>query len=108
MSERPLSTLTETIYECSLQRISKVFGVPVETLSLEARFGVELVTGPSSFWHENAFDVIDADIRDVADFSLRRKMAKGVYEISTVGDYCSHMVRCYKTRPRVVRKILGL
>jgi hypothetical protein len=88
--------------------LAKAFNLPVESLNLDARFGVDLIAEPRRFWKDNAYDDVDADIKDVADRELQAKMASGQYEILTVRDYCNHMVRCFSLRPKVVMKILTL
>lgn len=100
--------IKSVIRKHALLRVAKLFNVPIESLIPSTRFGADLKAGDRSFFKDNAFDEIDGDIRDAADRALQREMAKGVYEISTVGDYCDHMIRCYALRPRVVRKILEL
>ena len=108
MTAHTASEIESLTYKQALLRVAKLFNVPVESLTPNAKFGTDLKAGPRSFFKDNAFDVIDGDIRDAADRALQRQMAKGGYEVSTVGDYCAHMVRCYTLRPRVVRKILDL
>ena len=49
---------------------------------------------------------MDHDIRDVADKHVVKELGSGTLVIRTVGDYCDHMVRCYRTKPKDVIYIL--
>jgi hypothetical protein len=91
-----------------LQRLAAVFNVEMNVLPLGARFGEDLKARPASDFKANEFDIIDGDIKDVADKQLRKAMSRGELEIRTVADYCDHMVRCYATKPRDVARLLSL
>ena len=70
----------------SLRRLAEVFGVSEASLVLDARFGGELRANPSSDFKANQFDIVDGDIKDVADKRLLKEMAQGKLVIQTVGD----------------------
>lgn len=96
------------IRQHALLRLAALFGVLVESLSLDMRFGDELKAGPVSYFRDNEFDVIDNDIKDVADKHILKEMERGALEIQTVADYCNHMVRCDSTKPVGVARLLNL
>lgn len=96
------------IRQHALLRLAKIFRVPVESLSIDMRFGEELKAEPASCFKDNEFDVIDNDIKDVADKQLLKEMARGAVEIRTVEDYCDHMVRCNAIKPIDVARLLRL
>lgn len=104
-----MTTAIETVIrQRALQRLASVFKVEVNTLSTTARFGEDLKAKPVSNFRLNEFDIIDGDIRDVADKSLLKAMGCGELEIRTVADYCDHMVRCYAVKPKDVARLLSL
>lgn len=92
----------------ALRHLAAVFRVPESSLSNDARFGQELKAAPASDFKANEFDIIDDDIKDVADKRLLKEMAQGLLVIQTVGDYCEHMVRCSALKPKEVARILRL
>lgn len=92
----------------SLRHLAEVFGVPEALLSLDARFGQELKATAASEFKFNQFDIVDGDIRDVADKRVLKEMAQGRLVIQTVGDYCDHMVRCSRINPEEVVRVLRL
>jgi hypothetical protein len=98
----------QVIREYSFQRLAKVFGMPKSSLSDNDRFGHELVAAPASDFSANAYDVIDGDIKDVADKKILKDMAEGKLTINTVADYCDHMVRCNLINAEEVAHILQL
>lgn len=104
----PLAYPEEVVRQHSLRHLAEVFGVPEGSLSMDARFGQELKADRASDFKANQFDVIDCDIRDVADKRLLKEMAQGVLVIRTVGDYCEHMVRCRRIKPEEVARVLRL
>lgn len=91
-----------------LRHIAEVFRVSEASLSLDARFGHELSADPRSNFKRNQFDVLDDDIRDVADTRQLEEMAQGRLVIRTVGEYCEHMVRCSRINPEEVCYVLHL
>lgn len=96
------------IHQYALRRLAEVFHVSVESLLLDMKFGKELKAGPVSCFTENEFDLIDNDIRDVADNAILKEMALGLLEIRTVQDYCKHMLRCNTVNPVDVARQLQL
>jgi len=98
----------EVIRRHSLRHLAEVFGVPEASLSLDARFGHELKASPASDFKLNQFDIVDGDIKDVANKRLLKEMAQGKLVIQTVGDYCEHMVRCSSINPEEVVRVLRL
>jgi hypothetical protein len=98
----------ELIRQHALLRLAKVFRVPIESLSLDMRFGEELKAGPVSHFKENEFDAIDNDIKDVANKQILKDFSRGSLEIRTVANYCDHMVQCYAIKPVEVARLLHL
>lgn len=98
----------EVVRRHALRHLAEVFGVPEASLSLDARFGQELKANPASDFKANQFDIVDGDIKDVADKQLLKEMAQGKLVIQTVGDYCEHMVRCSSINPEEVVRVLRL
>ena len=92
----------------ALRHLAEVFGVPEASLPLDARLGQELKVNPASDSKGNQFDIVDGDIKDVADKQLLKEMAQGKLVIQTVGDYCEHMVRCSSINPKEVVRVLRL
>ena len=103
-----MGEIETTIRRQALQRLASVFNVEVDALPLAARFGEDLKARPVSDFKANEFDIIDGDIKDVADKALLRAMSRGELEIRTVADYCDHMVRCYAVKPKDVARLLSL
>jgi hypothetical protein len=108
--KRPATTppSEEVVHRRSLRHLAEVFGVSEASLSLDARFGQELKANPASDFKANQFDIVDNDIKDVADKRLLKKMVQGSLVIQTVGDYCEHMVRCSTINPEAVVRVLRL
>lgn len=104
----PVLHSEDVVRRYALQRLAEVFRVPESSLSNEARFGHELKAAPASDFKSNEFDVIDDDIKDVADRRLLKEMSQGVLVICTVGEYCDHMVRCSSLKPKEVARVLRL
>lgn len=98
----------EVVRRHALRHLAEVFGVSEASLSPDARFGQELKANPASDFKTNQFDIVDNDIRDVADKRLLKEMAQGKLVIQTVGDYCEHMVRCSSINPEEVVRVLRL
>jgi hypothetical protein len=71
------------------------------------RFGDDLQSSFVSDWRYNEFDQILHDIRDVAGGEALKALDAGTLVITSVGDFCGHMVRCYETNPRAVETALG-
>lgn len=98
----------DVVRQHALRRLAEVFRVPESALSNEARFGYELTAVPASDFKLNEFDMIDNDIKDVADRQLLKEMSQGTLVIRTVGEYCDHMVRCSSRNPKEVARVLRL
>jgi hypothetical protein len=92
----------------ALQRVAELFGLSETSLFLDARFGHELKADPVSDFKTNQFDILDRDIKDVADQWILKEMAQGKLVIQTVVDYCEHMVRCSRINPEAVVSVLRL
>jgi hypothetical protein len=106
---QPLLVYSEdVIRQYALRRVAEVFGVSEISLSNEARFGYELTAAPVSDFKMNEFDMIDDDIKAVADRQILKEQSQGVLVIRTVGEYCDHMVRCNSRKPKEVARILRL
>lgn len=98
----------KTVRAAALLRLSKIFQVPVDQLSQHMGFGTDLRASTRSDFKRNELDLVDDDIKDVADKKTKRDMTKGHQEIKTVRDYCDHMVDCYSTNREEVARLLGL
>jgi hypothetical protein len=94
--------------EAARLRIAQVFNVPSDLLASGAQFGVELKSSFVSDFRANEYDQIHNDIRDVADRQILKDLGSGALVIRTVGEYCDHMVRCYRSKPDEVNRILKL
>ena len=92
----------------ALRRLADVFQVTEASLSSADRFGEELQAAPATDFRHNEFDVLDDDIKWVADKQLAQEMARGSLVIRTVEDYCNHMVRCSQMNPHRVSEVLKL
>lgn len=92
----------------ALKRLASVFNVAVGELPPQAKFGRDLKASARSDFQRNEFDLIDEDIKDVADKDTRRRLASGAFEVTTVKDYCDHMVRSSVTNARIVAQVLNL
>ena len=100
--------MEEMIREKALLRLSEVLHIPVATLSPERRFGDDLKASFVTDFRRNEFDQVNDDIHDVADPTITKELSSGHLVIQTVGDYCDHMVRCSRTKPKHVKKLLGI
>jgi len=87
-------------------RVANLFNVQPDSLSLEAVFGEALKAAFVSDFRANEFEQLDRDIKDVADRQILKELSSGALVIRTVGDYCDHMVRCYRTKPSEVMRVL--
>ena len=108
MSKLSVENQDEAIRNGALARIAEVFNRPINELTLQSRFGEELKSSFTSNFRANEFDKIDQDIRDVADKRILKQLGQGLLIISTVGEYCDHMVRCYASNPVEVTYLLKL
>jgi hypothetical protein len=106
--ERLVEPIEETIRDRARARVAQVFGLTPEALSLSAEFGKDLKPSFVSDFKDNELDRLDHDIKDVADRAVRKQMESGKLVIRTVGDYCDHMVHCFRVNPEEVSRLLGL
>lgn len=95
----------KAIRDSALLRLGGIFHLPVAALNPEYRFGVDLKSSFVSDFRRNELDQVNDDIHDVADRAIAKELASGQLTIQTVGDYCDHMVRCSKTRPKDVKNL---
>ncbi len=98
----------DDLRDAAKRRVAALFGVEPHALVSGAAFGDALKATFVSDFRDNEFDQLSCDIRDVADRAILRELNTGVLVIRTVGDYCEHMVRCYRTRPNDVIHVLRL
>lgn len=103
-----MSSQEKIVRAAALLRLSKIFQIPVDQLSQDMEFGKDLRASKRSDFKRNEFDLLDDDIKDVADKRTKQDMAKGHQEIKTVRDYCDHMVNCYSTNHKEVARLLSL
>ncbi len=96
----------EELRRAAKSRVACLFNVSLDTLALDIVFGEGLKVSFVSDFKANEFDQLDYDIRDVADRQILKELSSGILVIQTVGDYCEHMVRCYRTKPEEVIRVL--
>jgi len=106
--ERLVVYSEQVVRQHALRRLAGVFQVAEATLSRDDRFGEELKAAPATDFRSNEFDMLDDDIKWVADKALLQAMACGDFVIQTVGDYCDHMFRCNQTNATRVAEVLKL
>ncbi|SHG20738.1 hypothetical protein SAMN04487965_3530 [Microbulbifer donghaiensis] len=87
-------------------RVARLFNLNPDALSFDMVFGEDLKASFISNFKANEFDQLDYDIRDVADHQVLKELASGTLVIRTVGDYCEHMIRCYRAKPKDVNRVL--
>ena len=100
--------IEKQIREQALMRLSRIFRIPPTELSAGLRFGDDLKPSFVSGFRRNEFDQVSDDIRDVADRAITAELNSGALTIKTVGDYCDHLVRCCRTKPNDVKRLLGI
>lgn len=98
----------EELRRAAKLRVARLFNVNLDTLEADVAFGEDLKVSFISDFKPNEFDQVDYDIRDVADPQILKELSSGTLVIRTVGDYCEHMVRCYRTKPEEVIRVLGI
>lgn len=96
----------EELRRAARSRVARLFNVNPDTLDLDVVFGEGLKASFVSDWKANEFDLLYDDICDVADRNIWKELGSGVFAIRTVGDYCEYMVRCYRTKPKEVIRVL--
>lgn len=95
------------IREAAVLRLRRIFSSQSASVRLDAVFGIDLNPTFKSDFRHNELDDVDFDIRDVANRDVKKELASGVTTITTVRDYCDHMVRCYGLAPDEVRRVLA-
>lgn len=103
-----MNDLEEKVRRHARLKVSGLFNVQPDSLALDAAFGEELKASFTSDFRANEFDQLDRDIRDVADRDVLKQLSSGALVIRTVGDYCDHMARCYRTKPKEVIRVLRM
>lgn len=98
----------DEIRSAARARIAEIFGKDVEAIADSRRFGSDLDASFVSDFRHNELDRVDFDIRDAATKEIRQRLDSGEIVIRTVGDYCEHLVRCWRTSPAEVLRILRL
>ncbi len=88
------------------ERVARIFHVESDSLTPNVVFGEGLKESFVSDWKDNEFDEIHFDIDFVANRHILKEIESGDLVIRTVGDYCEHMVRCYRFKPKRVIRIL--
>ncbi|MCD0258408.1 hypothetical protein JWH06_09490 [Xanthomonas melonis] len=101
-----MEALEQMIRASAIARLAKIFHLPVTKLSPDLRFGTDLAASFVSDFRSNELDQVNDDIRDVADRAITKELGTGQFTIRTVGDYCDHMIRCSKVRPKDVKRSL--
>jgi hypothetical protein len=97
----------EIIRKLAMQRIAGVFNIPVDELNESSVFGRELnATRAPGLFSPNEYDIIEGDILDVCSRETYKAISSGNLTIYTVGDYCNHMIECYKKKPKDVIQTL--
>lgn len=96
------------LWDAAMKRVAEVFGISIDDLRPELTFGEDLKCSFVSDFRRNEFDMIGDDINDVADRNVAKELASGTLVITTVGDYCRHMVRCYEAKPEDVEHVLHI
>lgn len=98
----------EDLRRAARTRVAHLFNVSLDALGLDILFGEDLKASFVSDWKENEFDKLLYDIRDVADRKTLKKLDSGELVIRTLGEYCEYMVRCYRTKPNEVIRVLHI
>lgn len=98
-----MSDQDEVIRNLAMQRIASIFNTPASSLSKDATFGIDLkATHPPGLFSPNEYDKIEGDILDVCNRETYKAITSGNLTIRTVNDYCEHMIKCYKKKPKDV------
>lgn len=103
-----MNDIKKRIWGAAMKRVAEVFGISIDDLRPELTFDEDLKCSFISDFRRNEFDIIRGDIDDVADRKVAKELASGTLVITTVGDYCRHMVRCYETKPDDVMHVLRI
>lgn len=97
----------DELRQAAKKRVARLFKVSSDDLSFDAVFGEDIKASFVSDFRLNEFDILLEDIHYVADMKTERELNSGATAIRTVGDYCEHMVRCYRTKPKEVARVLS-
>ncbi len=97
----------DELRQAAKKRVARLIKVSSDDLSLDAVFGEDIKASFVSDFKLNELDILLEDIHDVADKQTEKELNSGTAVIRTVGDYCEHMVRCYRTKPKEVARILS-
>ncbi|WP_338525228.1 hypothetical protein NUH87_06185 [Pseudomonas batumici] len=103
-----MNDIEKRVWDAAMRRVAAVFGIALDALSPDQKFGEDLKSSFVSDFKRNEFDLINDDIYDVIDRKVAKEIAAGALVIRTVEDYCNHMVRCYETKPKTVRQVLRI
>ncbi|WP_143694613.1 hypothetical protein [Variovorax sp. JS1663] len=89
-------------------RVASVFGLKIEQIHSGMHFEHDFSAAPVFDWKRNEFNQLSDDFRDVTDRKIERELNNGLLVVHTVGDYCNHMVRCYRANAKEVNYVHGL
>jgi hypothetical protein len=103
-----MNDIEKQIWDAAMRRVADVFGITLDALRPELKFGEDLKRSFVSDFRRNEFDLINDDIHDVADRKVKKDIASGALVIRTVEDYCRHMIRCYEAKPKAVKQALRI
>jgi len=112
----PMDNTEKQIKDAAMRRIVEIFNISLDTLRPEQRFGEDLKNSAVLYLklfglklrRDSEFDFLSKDINDVADRKIKKEITSGSLIIRTVEDYCCFMVRCYKTNPKLVKRVLRI
>lgn len=100
--------LETVVRDKALLRLADIFQVSVTSLHDDLILGADLKASFVSDFRRNELDLVHDDVYDVADRSLTKELMSGRLVIRTVGDYCSHMIRCSRVRMADVARLLKI
>ncbi|MBI3148537.1 MAG: hypothetical protein HYZ17_08495 [Betaproteobacteria bacterium] len=103
-----MSASPRQVRDKAIARIARLFQLSAADIRPDMKFGEDLCASFVSDFRHNELDQVLHDIRDVADREICKELDAGAIIILTVGDYCEHMARCYRTKPTDVAVLLGL
>lgn len=103
-----MNDVEKWIWDAAMKRVAEVFAISLDDLRPELKFDEDFKCSFVSDFRRNEFDMIRGDIDDVADRKVAKELASGALVITTVGDYCRHMVRCYEVKPEDVKHVLRI
>ncbi|KPC50712.1 hypothetical protein [Amantichitinum ursilacus] len=103
-----MTDIEKQIWDAAMRRVAEVFGIDLEAVRPALKFGEDLKSSFVSDFRRNEFDLINDDIHDVANRKVTKEIASGSLVIRTVEDYCFHMIRCHKAKPKAVKQALNI